>query len=403
MKTYKYLWLLFFLFTVPGRPSYSCTIVMASGPGTALAGSNEDSYFPLTLLWFTPASEGNYARVTLGYRLMTNSVQGGMNEMGLFVDGNALGSQGWVADPSKKGFAGSILDYLLARFATVEEVKEFFRTYNVPDLDRARIPVMDRSGASMVVEWYLGEVVFLEPEQSYQVATNFVGSAYKEKEKPGWRYNKAVEVLDREASYSLETVRNALVASHQANEYSQTVYSFICDLKKGEIHVYNYHDFSRSLTFNLKEEIQKGNQEHYLGQLFPERSSDYSKFLEVGPVRTVEMGLNRNPYFALIFFGQLKNEYPKAYGLQITINTLSQVASHLIENNKPEDALVILERNATEFPGFARSHLELAQTYQALNQNEKAIEAYQKALTIEPGNTMARQGLDSLSAEEVNY
>jgi len=402
MRTFKFLWLLFFLFSVSGRPSYSCTIVMASGPGTALAGSNEDSYFPLTLLWFTPASDGNFARVTLGYRLMTNSVQGGMNEMGLFVDGNALDSQGWVADPSKKAFFGSILDYLLARCATVEEVKEFFRTYNVPDLDRARIPVMDRSGASMVVEWYLGEVVFLEPDQSYQVATNFVGSAYTDKEKPGWRYNAAAEVLDREAGYSLETVRDALAASHQANEYSQTVYSFICDLKKGEIHVYNYHDFSRSVTFNLNEEVQKGSQEQYLGQLFPGRSSDYSKFLEDGPVRTVEMGLNRNPYFALIFFSQLKDEYPKAYGLQITVNTLSQVASHLIEGNKPEEALIFLERNATEFPGFARSHFELAQTYQALNQDEKAMEEYQKVLAIEPGHKKALQGLDSLSAGETN-
>jgi len=325
-----------------------------------------------------------------------------MNEMGLFVDGNALDSQGWVADPSKKAFFGSILDYLLARYATVEEVKEFFRTYNVPDLDRARIPVMDRSGASMVVEWYLGEVVFLEPDQSYQVATNFVGSAYMDKEKPGWRYNAAAEVLDREAGYSLETVRDALVASHQANEYSQTVYSFICNLKQGEIHVYNYHDFSRSVTFNLNEEVQKGSQEQYLGHLFPERSSDYSKFLEDGPVRTVEMGLNRNPYFALIFFSQLKDEYPKAYGLQITVNTLSQVASHLIEGNKPEEALVFLERNATEFPGSARSHFELAQTYQALNQDEKAMEEYQKVLAIEPGHMRALQGLNSLSAGETN-
>lgn len=304
---------------------------MASGPGTALAGSNEDSYFPLTLLWFTPASEGNYARVTLGYHLMANSVQGGMNEKGLFVDENALDPQGWAADPSKKTFMGPILDHLLARFATVEEVKEFFRTYNVPALDRTRIPVMDQSGASMVVEWYLGEVVFLEPDLSYQVATNFVGSAYKDKEKPCWRYNNAVEILDRESSFSLETVCDALEASHQENEYSQTVYSFICDLKKGEIHVYNYHDFSRSLAFNLKEEIKKGNQEHYLGQFFTERSPDYS-----------------------------------------------------------------------EFPGFARSNLEVAQTCQALDQNKKAIEAYQKALAIEPGNTKARQGLDSLSAGETN-
>ena len=81
MKTLRFIWILCFLLTVIGRPSYSCTIVMASGPGIALAGSNEDSSFPLTLLWFTPASEGSYARVSLGYNLMRNFVQGGMNEI----------------------------------------------------------------------------------------------------------------------------------------------------------------------------------------------------------------------------------------------------------------------------------------------------------------------------------
>jgi len=373
---------------------------MASGPGIALAGSNEDSFFPLTLLWFTPASEGSFARVTLGYKLMRNSVQGGMNEKGLFVDGNALGAQGWKADETKSGLMVPLLDYILANCADVEEVKEFFRQYNIPALDRARIPVMDKSGASMIVEWYQGQVVFLESDQSYQVATNFVGSAYTDREKPCWRYNKAVETLDKEATYSLGTVRNALAASHQEGENSRTVYSFICDMRKGEIYVYNYHDFSRSVIFKLEEEVNSGPQEHYLGQLFPERTSDYEIFLEDGPVKMVEMGLNQNPQLAMILYNQLKNEYPKAYGQEITIHTLSQVASHLIVRNKPEVAVVFLVRNAADFPNSARSHLELGDAYQALNQRSKAIDEYEKVLVLDPGNKEALQALEELNVHQ---
>ncbi len=57
--------------------SYSCTIIMVSDSKVTLAGSNEDSAFPLTILWFVPASKDNYGRICLGYKMMVNSVQGG--------------------------------------------------------------------------------------------------------------------------------------------------------------------------------------------------------------------------------------------------------------------------------------------------------------------------------------
>jgi len=385
-----------FLLALPGMPSRACTIVMASGQEVALAGSNEDSFFPLTLLWITPASEGSYARITLGYKLMGNSVQGGMNQHGLFVDGNSLPSQGWVSDPAKKRHMGPLLDQLLAKCATLEEVKDFFRTYNVPGLDQARIPVMDRSGASMVVEWYGGKVVFLESGQPYQVATNFVGSAYAGREKPCWRYKKAVALLEQESTYSLKTVIGALDASHQENEYARTVYSFICDLKKGEVLVYNYHDFSRPVKFSLTEELPKGAQEHYLGQLFPQRTPEFEEFLEVGPVKMIEMGLSRNPQIALMFFHQLKKEYPIAYGREISIQVLSQAARPLMEHGQAETALVFLKRNADEFPDAPRSHLELAEAYLALHQNEEARKEYEKVLALDPGHKQAQQALEDM-------
>lgn len=94
--------------------SYSCTIIMVSDSKVTFAGSNEDSTFPLTILWFVPATEKNYGRICLGYKMMMNSIQGGMNEKGLFLDGNSLSKQGWKSDENKKALFGSLLDRLLA-------------------------------------------------------------------------------------------------------------------------------------------------------------------------------------------------------------------------------------------------------------------------------------------------
>lgn len=94
--------------------SYSCTIIMVSDSKVTLAGSNEDSVFPLTLLWFVPASENNYARVCLGYKMIFNSVQGGMNEMGLFLDGNSLGIRvGKQMNPGSPCLAHYLTDFWL--------------------------------------------------------------------------------------------------------------------------------------------------------------------------------------------------------------------------------------------------------------------------------------------------
>ena len=389
--------IVFFLSVISITESYSCTIIMASDSKVTLAGSNEDSPFPLTILWFVPATDGSYGRVCLGYKMMINSIQGGMNEKGLFIDGNALGKQGWKSDESKKALFSPFLDRILATCANIEEVKEFFNTYNTPALDKARIPVMDRSGASMIVEWHNGKVVFLETEKPYQIATNFVGSEYIGIEKPCWRYNKANEMLQNKESFSLNTVRDVLDATHQESKFSSTVYSFICDLQEGVVYVYNYHDFSNPITFKLEEELGKGNKEFYLSNLFTEKNEKYIIFISEGPANMIEFGNSRiNTNAAMMFFNILKFQYPKAFYRHIDINALSQVGVLLMEEGKLEDATIFLERNKVEFPDSSRVHFELANVYLKSNNKEKAIAEYKETLVINPEHKQANQALENL-------
>jgi len=245
--------------------SYSCTIVMVSDSKVTLASSNEDSTFPLTILWFVPASKDNYGRICLGYKIMVN------------------------------------------------------------------------------------------------------------------------------------TVLDVLNATHNQNKYSSTVYSFICDLQKGEIYVYNYYDFSKPLKFNLKEELGKGNKEYYLSNLFTEKSEEYKKFIAEGPANMIEFGYNRiNKMTAMMFFNMLKFQYPKAYNRNIDINALSQLGVRLTKEGKLEDAIMFLEKNITEFPDSARSHLELAQAYRKNNNKKKSIAEYKKILEINPNHSIAKQEIERL-------
>jgi len=238
---------------------------MAAGNGLVLVGNNEDRNHPQTIVTFLPATKAYYGRVVFGYDDML--VQGGMNDRGLFIDGNSLAPTGWKPDPGKPTFRGSVLMVLLGTCATCEDVKAFFEKSNVPALERARLPVADRSGASMVVEYGQGRVQFVRSKTWYQIATNFVMSNVSDGRYPCWRYRTADEILSKAKELNLDLIRDVLEKTHQEGG-SLTVYSNIYDLKNGMIYLYKLRDFKEVVVFNLAEDLKKGERRLNLPALF---------------------------------------------------------------------------------------------------------------------------------------
>ncbi len=392
----KYLLLVSVFFITVCFETFSCTIIMVRDENLAIAGSNEDFLTPLSMMWYIPATDRYYARICFGFYMGLNSIQGGMNEHGLFVDGNSVSRQGWKPDNSRRNFMGPVLDHILASYKNIEEVKEFFRTFNNPALDAARIPVMDKSGASMIVEWYNGEVVFLETERDYQVATNFIGSAYVGKEKPCWRYNRATELLDKHDIYSVSRVREVLDATHVEGDRSTTLYSFICDLKSGEIYIYNFHDYDHPIKIKFTEEIKKGNKSFYLAELFENRSDEYRQFIEDAPLLILHRFSGSNNFQASILYGVLRSEYPDMFNIDIGPEIISEFASQLIEEGRLEDSIFFLERNARDFTDNPSVHFELAEALRKANKTARAIQEYRKTLELDPEHAGAEKAINAL-------
>lgn len=392
----RYLLVVLLLVAIPAPPNIGCTIVMVSDSVNKIAGSNEDSNFPLTLIWFTPGTDGSYSRVCLGYRMIFKSIQGGMNEKGLFIDGNSLGPQGWKRDDSKGEFTGMLIDHILATCADIEDVKEFFENYNVQVLNNARIPVMDKSGESMIIEWYDGRVVFLQNEFPYQVSTNFIESKYLDSEKPCWRYNRAMEMRNGSSEASIEFVRDVLNATHVEDKLSTTVYSFICDLENGDIYVYNYHDFTSHIKYNLEEEIGKGTGEQFLGNIFGFENPGYEDFIANGPKYMVERGCRNNRSNGILYYNILKMNYPAVFKRDIDDTVLRHVGLTLLAEGKMEDAIYFLEKNASEFPGKPIVFYDLGYGYEKSGNINKSIDAYNRAVELDPGNLEAQKALERL-------
>jgi hypothetical protein len=243
---------------------------MTARNGLVLAGNNEDRNHPETLVNFFPATDRFFGRIVFGYD--DSPFQGGMNDQGLFIDGNSLAPTGWQPVPGKPTFRGIVIMVVLGTCATCEDVKDLFEKYNMPGLERARFPVADRTGASMVVEYGRGAVRFVETDTWYQIATNFVISNFSSGNYPSRRYKDADAVLSGAEKLSFDLIRKALSKTYQKGR-SLTVYSNIYDLKKGIIHTYLLGNFEEAIVMNLEEELEKGQRRLTLASLFEARPS----------------------------------------------------------------------------------------------------------------------------------
>ncbi|HUX08781.1 MAG TPA: carcinine hydrolase/isopenicillin-N N-acyltransferase family protein [Acidobacteriota bacterium] len=246
--------------------SFACTMVMLAKGDVILAGNNEDWKDTNTRMWFVPATEKAYGRVCFGFD--NGFTQGGMNDQGLFIDGNALAPTGWKADPDKTRFLFNPMDYILAHCATVDEAAEFFGKYNHPSLARAKFPIADAFGGSIVVEWDQGKLQIIRREGRYQISTNFVQTNFKPEDYPCSRYRTAEGIFKSTEDVSVDLVRSVLDATHQEGPYP-TVYSNIYDLKNKVVYLYNFHNFDDPYVFDLAEELKKGRRSIKIASLFP--------------------------------------------------------------------------------------------------------------------------------------
>jgi predicted choloylglycine hydrolase len=246
--------------------TYSCTMVMVSNGDKILAGNNEDWKNPKTKMWVIPSTKDEYGRIGFGFD--DGFTQGGMNDRGLFIDANALAPTGWKSDPAKPDCKEeNLIDYLLARCATVDEVIDFFNKNNCKDLESAKFPIADAIGDAAVIEWGQGKLQCIKRTGRYQISTNFVQSNFAPEAYPCTRYAIAETILGATEAVSIDLVRAVLSATHSEGQYP-TVYSNIYDLKNKRIYLYNFHNFEEVAYFNLDRELKRGKRTFNIPSLF---------------------------------------------------------------------------------------------------------------------------------------
>ncbi|MFH1197120.1 MAG: linear amide C-N hydrolase [bacterium] len=385
--------------------NYNCTIIAGVSDGKILVGNNEDYTEPNTSIFIYPSKDGEYGRILFGFTFGEDNYGycGGVNEAGLFMDGNGISNTGWKADPSKDWIRGNLESQILAKYATVEQVIEVFTKYNIPQLQTGKWLIADKTGASVVIEWGQDKLQILKREGSYQISTNFVQSNYPKDNYPDFRYNLAEKIFkSSENNISVELIRKILAATHWEDEYSYTLYSYICDMQTGDVCVYNFHNYEEALKLNIHEEMNKGERRYSLASLFPYQTMAERRFKNLCERKNKEK--TKAEFYAAQFKELCKNgsvsgtkEYVEKIIKEWTDmpaeSRLNDIGYNLLGQGKDENALALFRIIAELFPYSANAYDSLGEAYMKAGENELAIENYRKSLELNPDNENAKQVL----------
>lgn len=258
--------------------SLGCSMCKVTINGRTYLGNNEDSWRRGSRIWFEQGKVGKLGCLYVGYNELP---QGGMNEAGLAFDGLTTLPKPVKNSLRKKEISNPIdfLKDIMQRCKTVEDVKRFAIQYNRQKFfNNGECLFTDKAGNYLVME---ADTLISGNDDKYLIA-NFCPSITPEEEKLNWnRYKRGALYLNNHATDTNSNLCFALTDTmHECRERigDGTMYSFVADLDRGDFTLCFYHDFQHPITFNLQQELAKGDHLFEMASLFP-NNAEYSRFL----------------------------------------------------------------------------------------------------------------------------
>lgn len=252
MTTFRLFWLLLLLWIVTDS-LFGCTVFMGRNGPSIFVASNEDYKRSPSQLFIIPSIDGKFGHALFGYN---GSIQGGINEKGLFWDGlRAYPYETIDAINGKSNIGGNVLHKILEECATVTETIQLFQRYHWDGFGLSQLMVVDKAGESAIITYSQNQLVVTKREKPYQLCTNFRISSPKDLEGFHWydigsgRYRQAEKLLKAQ-ELTVDGCFSILNTTSQHNIFSKTIYSTVCELNKGDIHISVNGNFSQITKIN---------------------------------------------------------------------------------------------------------------------------------------------------------
>lgn len=242
--------------------------------GKTFVGCNEDAWRTTPRIWFeTKKGTLAFGAAFSGSRYDGANgfaPQSGMNEAGLSFSRLVSYTPARKLDVRLKPILNqtNFLKHILHSCRTVEEVELLVRQFDRSTFLEDVLIYIDKSGKYLIVEPYSTQ---FGNENSY-VLSNFCPSITSNKEALKLnRYRKGVERLNSKQDTTLVFLRSLADSMHVCRPKigDGTLLTSIWNLKDGKICLYFYHDYRKNKSFDLRDELQKGDHLLSIDNLFP--------------------------------------------------------------------------------------------------------------------------------------
>ena len=249
---------------------YGCTIVNVTQDGTTYVAATEDWTTDRFFLQVQPPEGTNQGLFVFGVDDPEKYPFFGFNAQGLFFDLASVPQPHVVESDAKKETRDNrIYVEMLAKCSTAREAVEFLARFNITGLQRHHIMLVDRSGASAVIEGKPEGQAVIWKDGRYQVIANFLLSSDEASTmaKTG-RYAVADRMLRDMQRPTVGTLRSILRETRNSSSRYPTVFSSIVNLNELRLHMYHKGNFDRELVIDMRTELQRGKSLRRLATLF---------------------------------------------------------------------------------------------------------------------------------------
>lgn len=389
-------WLVLFIAFLTGYNTYACSVYKITKNNRTFVGNNEDYWDPNTKMWFERGKNGNFGNVYVGFDNLYP--QGGMNEKGLVFDGFSVDPREMKSGSKKLIPGNDILKHIMQTCKNTDEVYTILEKYDLTTfLYSGMWMFIDAAGNYLVVE---GDALTKGKEDNY-LLSNFCPSQTPDLDQVDIPfYQKGRKMMAEKTDTTLSYLSALSDALHQSFPYDLggTQYTTIYDLKEKVIHLYYYHDYSKSITIHLMDELNKEDNVLNIPDLFPDNVSSRKNIQKVNDVKDFLKELS-NPLFS--------NDYSKikaeisfrdlSFVLSLFENDLNALGYELLNQTDKTAAINIFKLNVEYFPNSWNVYDSLGDGYLADGNYESALLNYEQSLKLNPTNQNAITQIEKLS------
>ncbi len=359
--------------------AFACSLIKITVHGKTIVGNNEDFGNPDTRIWFESGNGRGFGVVYVGYNNLFP--EGGVNEAGLMFDAFGVNNKPLRDTAGKLPiFELDLKRRIMSECSTVGQVKEIVEKYNRHFWSHAVWVFVDKSGDYLVVD---GDSIAAGHDPCF-VHTNFRQSEIRN---PGEitcpRYLKAMSLLKSRCEASTDYCTTLMDSVHQQT----TLYTTVYDLNAGTIDLYNFHNYSKVIRLNIKEELAKGNRVLRIPNLFPD---------VVNPAYAGMQRLKATlDSLAFIFKAgdsarrnDLVNDLKKR---DYVIHIMENYGYEYLHTGKPEQAIRMFTLVTEFYPQMPHGYHFLGEAYMENKQYELALANYSRSVQIYPADADGRQ------------